>query len=86
MRARGLRLAALFLVTELLFRPVLVFDRRAKGKARDFNWHHVFGFWMAIPLALVVGSATVISFPWASDLAYRAIAAPHVIVSSSGWA
>ena len=28
---------------------------------------------MAIPLALVVASATVISFPWASDLAYRVV-------------
>jgi len=53
------------------FRPVLFFTPKARGKARDFNWHHVFGFWMALPLALVVASATVISFPWASDLAYR---------------
>jgi uncharacterized iron-regulated membrane protein len=52
-------------------RPILLFNARARGKARDFNWHHVFGFWMGVPLALVVASATVISFPWASDLAYR---------------
>jgi uncharacterized iron-regulated membrane protein len=52
-------------------RRAAVLNTRARGKARDFNWHHVFGFWMAIPLAIVVGSATVISFPWASDLAYR---------------
>lgn len=54
-------------------RPMLVLNTKARGKARDFNWHHFFGFWMAIPLALVVGSATVISFPWASDLAYRVV-------------
>jgi len=54
-------------------RSVAVLNTKARGKARDFNWHHVFGFWMAIPLALVVGSATVISFPWASDLAYRVV-------------
>jgi uncharacterized iron-regulated membrane protein len=54
-------------------RPALVLNPAARGKARDFNWHHVFGFWMAIPLAVVVGSATVISFPWASDLAYRVV-------------
>ena len=53
------------------FKPILLFNPKAKHKARDFNWHHVFGFWMAIPLALVIASATVISFPWASDLAYR---------------
>jgi len=53
------------------FKPILLYNPKAKNKARDFNWHHVFGFWMAIPLALVIASATVISFPWASDLAYR---------------
>lgn len=52
-------------------RPTLLLDLKAKRKARDFNWHNVFGFWMSIPLAIVVASATVISFPWASDLAYR---------------
>lgn len=55
------------------FRPILVLNTAARGKARDFNWHHVFGFWTAIPLAVVVASATVISFPWASDLAYRVV-------------
>jgi len=53
------------------FRAVLLLNPTARGKARDFNWHHVFGFWTSIPLALIVASATVISFPWASDLAYR---------------
>jgi len=43
----------------------------ATGKARDFNWHNALGFWGAIPLAIVVASATVISYQWASDLAYR---------------
>lgn len=52
-------------------KPALFFNTAARGKARDFNWHHVFGFWAASPLAIVVASATVISFPWASDLAYR---------------
>ncbi|MGD8289114.1 MAG: PepSY-associated TM helix domain-containing protein [Gemmatimonadota bacterium] len=58
------------------FKPILLLDPKARGKARDFNWHHVFGFWMAVPLAVVVASATVISFPWASDLAYRAAGDP----------
>ena len=54
-------------------RPILKLNPKARGKARDFNWHHVFGFWASIPLAIVVASATVISFPWASDLAYRVV-------------
>lgn len=45
--------------------------RHATGKARDFNWHNALGVWSAVPLAIVVASATVISYPWASDLAYR---------------
>lgn len=52
-------------------RAVLWFRRGASGKARDFNWHHVVGFWTSLPLALVVASATVISFPWASQAVIR---------------
>ena len=54
-------------------RNVLLVRRGLSGKARDFNWHNVIGIWSAIPLALVVASATVISFPWASDLVYKAV-------------
>ncbi len=41
------------------------------GAARDFNWHHVFGFWSAIPLAVIVATATVFNYSWANDLVYR---------------
>lgn len=54
-------------------RNVLWFRRTASSKARDFNWHNVIGFWSALPLAAIVVSATVISFPWASDLVYKAV-------------
>ncbi len=43
------------------------------GKARDFNWHNTIGFWSFAPLFVVVLSATVISYPWASNLAYRVV-------------
>jgi uncharacterized iron-regulated membrane protein len=50
----------------------LLFNSKATtAKARDFNWHHVFGIWSAIPLAIVVATATVFSYPWANDLVYR---------------
>lgn len=52
-------------------RPILWFRAGLSGKARDFNWHNVFGFWCAVPLFFVVLGATVISYPWASNLAYR---------------
>src|SRR5262245_35696105 len=50
---------------------ILLNPRAESGKARDFNWHHVFGIWSALPLALVVASAVVFSYPWANDLVYR---------------
>jgi uncharacterized iron-regulated membrane protein len=54
------------------FKTRLLFNEKATtAKARDFNWHHVFGIWSAIPLAVVVATATVFSYPWASDLVYR---------------
>jgi uncharacterized iron-regulated membrane protein len=43
-----------------------------RGKARDFNWHNTIGFWSAIPLAIIVMGAAVISYPWATALVYRA--------------
>jgi uncharacterized iron-regulated membrane protein len=52
-------------------RPVTLFQGGLSGKARDFNWHNVFGFWSALPLAFVVGSIVPISYPWAQDLVYR---------------
>jgi uncharacterized iron-regulated membrane protein len=42
------------------------------AKVRDFNWHHVFGIWMLVPLFLIALSGVVISFPWASNLVYAA--------------
>jgi uncharacterized iron-regulated membrane protein len=54
--------------TRLMFNPYAT-----TAKARDFNWHHVFGIWSAIPLAVVVATATVFSYPWANDLVYRVV-------------
>lgn len=54
------------------FKTRLIFNSKATtAKARDFNWHHVFGIWSAIPLAVVVATATVFSYPWANALVYR---------------
>ena len=55
------------------FEARLKFNGKATtSKARDFNWHHVFGIWSSIPLAVVVATAVVFSYPWANDLVYRA--------------
>ena len=52
-------------------RQILWFRRRLPGRARDFNWHNTIGVWSVVPLAVVVASGVVISYPWASDLVYR---------------
>jgi uncharacterized iron-regulated membrane protein len=52
-------------------RNILWFRSGLRPKARDFNWHNVLGFWSAIPLAIVVYSGVVISYPWASAMVYR---------------
>lgn len=48
-------------------KAVSLFRGGLRGKARDFNWHNVAGFWTAIPLFFVVLSAMVISYPWFSQ-------------------
>ncbi|HEY1052218.1 MAG TPA: PepSY-associated TM helix domain-containing protein [Prosthecobacter sp.] len=51
-------------------RPLLLLKPGSKGKARDFNWHNVFGFW-ALPFVLVLSvTAVVISFEWGHRLVF----------------
>jgi uncharacterized iron-regulated membrane protein len=52
-------------------RAVGWFNGKLRGKARDFNWHNVIGFWCALPLVIIVASGVVISYPWAGGLVYR---------------
>ncbi|HUE42741.1 MAG TPA: PepSY-associated TM helix domain-containing protein [Candidatus Sulfotelmatobacter sp.] len=47
-----------------------------RGKARDFNWHNVIGFWICIPLAVIVLCAVVMSYPWVNNLVYRVTGNP----------
>ncbi|MHC0053859.1 PepSY-associated TM helix domain-containing protein [Actibacterium sp. D379-3] len=42
------------------------------AKARDYNWHHVFGIWALIPLVVVIGTAVVFSYSWADRAVYAA--------------
>ena len=53
------------------WRHALWFRRGVSGRARDFNWHNVIGFWSAVPLAIIVASGVTISYQWAADLVHR---------------
>jgi uncharacterized iron-regulated membrane protein len=54
-----------------LVRPRLLLRRDLPGaKARDYNWHHVFGIWALLPLVLIVVSGVTISYPWAKSAVY----------------
>ena len=52
------------------WRPAVTFIGRLKGKARDFNWHNVFGGWSAIVLIVIVAGGVMISFQWANRLIF----------------
>ncbi len=54
------------------WRQALWFRRGLGGRARDFNWHNVIGFWSAVPLAVIVWSGATISYQWAADLVHLA--------------
>lgn len=51
-------------------RAVTVFNRRVKGRARDWNWHNVIGFWSAIPMLLIVLTGLIMSYGWANNLLF----------------
>lgn len=55
------------------WRQALWFRRGLRGRARNFNWHSVIGFWSVVPLAVIVASGATISYRWAGDLVYRLV-------------
>ncbi len=52
------------------FKPVLWFKRGLRGKARNFNWHNVIGFWTSLVLVILTATAIVMSYGWANNLVY----------------
>jgi uncharacterized iron-regulated membrane protein len=54
-------------------RGLLLFQTRyINARVRDFNWHHVFSFWMLLPLFVIALSGVVMSYGWANQLVYAA--------------
>ncbi len=52
------------------FAPILWFRRTNSGKARDFNWHNVIGFWTSSVLIILTLTGAIISYQWAGNLLY----------------
>ena len=48
----------------------LLFNLHLRGKARDWNWHNVIGFWSSSVLVVLTVTAAVMSYPWANDLLF----------------
>lgn len=55
------------------FKAALTFRWKVKGKARDFNWHTVLGFWSSLALVILTVTAIVMSYQWANNLVYTLI-------------
>ncbi len=56
-----------------MLRQRLLFRRGLpSAKARDWNWHHVFGIWAWLPLLLIVASGVVLSYPAARSAVFAA--------------
>ncbi len=53
-------------------KAVILFNRRLKGRARDWNWHNVFGFWTSFPMLLVILTGLIMSYSWANQLLFAA--------------
>ncbi len=63
-------------LTPRALRHALWFRRGLRGRARDFNWHNVAGFWLALPLAVVVVSGAMISYRWVGRFIEFAVGGP----------
>lgn len=51
-------------------RPITTFRSNLKGRARDFNWHNVIGFWSLSILIIITATGMVFSYSWANNLIY----------------
>lgn len=57
--------------TAKVLRAVALLSFRARGKARDFNWHNALGLWSAPILIVLTATALPMSYHWADTALYR---------------
>lgn len=53
-------------------RPSVLFRRGLHGRAREWNLHNLAGFWLCLPLLVIVTTGIIMAYPWANALLYRA--------------
>ncbi|MBD5781770.1 PepSY domain-containing protein [Pelagicoccus sp. NFK12] len=53
-----------------LFKNGLFLKKKSSGKARDWNWHNVFGFWSLPGLVVLSATAVVISYEWGHKIPF----------------
>ncbi|MEJ1972891.1 MAG: PepSY-associated TM helix domain-containing protein [Lacunisphaera sp.] len=53
------------------FKAGLAFNFQLAGKARDFNWHNVIGFWCLPMLLITTLTGVIMSYRWANDALFR---------------
>lgn len=51
-------------------RAVILLNPQLSGRARNWNWHNVFGFWSALPQLCIILTGLIISYGWASNLLF----------------
>jgi len=51
-------------------KAAMLFNRQLKGRARDWNWHNVIGFWSAFPMLLIILTGVIMSYGWANNLLF----------------
>lgn len=56
--------------TRRMLRPSIWYRRGLKGKARDWSWHNVTGFWLLPVLIVLTATGMVISYKGISDLVF----------------
>jgi uncharacterized iron-regulated membrane protein len=57
-------------------RAAMLLNPRLKGRARDWNWHNVIGFWSAFPLLLIILTGLIMSYGWANNLLFTLAGSP----------
>ena len=64
-------------------RQIAVFRGGLSGKARDWNWHNVFGIWWAPLILITTLTGLLMSYSWARNLLFVAVGAPNPPVQQS---